>query len=558
TNAVVKKAAVFTGASSIAAKAESTINTKTDAAGSMPGDKIGTTKVGVGAGVAVDVTNIETTALVEEIQLVKDSGNVTVKDITVTAQNTGKETMSVSAGSEGGTSVTPVAGVMVTGAYVEAVLGTSDAEYAGYEVKGNILVNALNNMDRSIKADASSAGPGVGIGGTVAVAVINDTVQSILKNDTNSNTIKVNSDNTSKISVNSKAGAKGASTKKTSSSNADQQADAQLNRAADASNGREGRGAGPNQAQAGKNRQKAETSEGKVDVAAAFAVCIQNLISKSTVLDGVTIITFAKAIEEGAGSTPGNTADITAKTESKSDILADASASKSKDGVGVAVAVNTPTSTTESKVGNGNIRTATLSVTSNSKNTANTESASGAGATDVGVAGTVAITVAKIYSQAELRDAANPDDDNIISLIVENNLNNDAESTAASSINPVTGRASKNKDAAKKANSDTTGGNEPHQVTYDQKNPQGTKTKKNLESNDSGKYFLPETVEVPTRDGCVFKGYFDKEKDGKNYYDNTGHRVVADEIKKDITLYAQWTDNRSDVQKEHDKQIEDE
>ena len=56
----------------------------------------------------------------------------------------------------------------------------------------------------------------------------------------------------------------------------------------------------------------------------------------------------------------------------------------------------------------------------------------------------------------------------------------------------------------------------------------------------------------------MFKGYFDKEKDGKKYYNNTGHRVVTDEIKKDITLYAQWTDNRSDVQKEHDKQIEDE
>ena len=75
------------------------------------------------------------------------------------------------------------------------------------------------------------------------------------------------------------------------------------------------------------NRQRAETSEGSVQVAAAFILNIQKNISKASIADGIVVES------EGA---------ITVESKNDTDgvIRADASATNSTTGVGVAVAIN--------------------------------------------------------------------------------------------------------------------------------------------------------------------------------------------------------------------------
>ena len=590
TQSAIMKPVVLKGKSSMVSKASSKVNVKTEAAGTMPKDYKDYQKVGVGAAVAVDVTNIETTAYVDKVSVNENTdGKKEIKDITVSAKNTGKEELNAYAGSQGGVSFTPVVGVMVTGAYVEAVLGNPDeAKYVAdgyvYDAGGSILIDSLNNMDRSLTVDAFAAGQSAAIGGTVAVSVINDTADSILKAYSKSNTLKVNSKNVSNIKEKSTASAKGASPSTASDSESgsgtsnsgksdgngdsgssdpspDGQANGALDKIGKIVNGKSGKGAGKNQADNAKNRQKAETAEGKVAVAAAFVLSIQNLICKSEVIDGVSIVTFADPSvteEEKAG----DTIEVSAETIRKSDIFANGSTVKSEVGVGVAVAINLTDSDplkdgTKAQIGNGIVNTGTLNMTANSDNTIITESVSGAGAKNVGIAGSVAITVAKTYSDAVVKSSSNKNSDRIIRLNVEESLKQNVETTASSRIDPLSGRADKNDDAVKDANKDVKGPNEPAVVVLENHDPQGTKTEKNLASTTNGKYNLPDKVDVPSWSGCKFNGYFNAESGGTKVYDENGKLIKTDIHPEDegITLHAQWTDNRTDEQKNRDEKI---
>ena len=96
------------------------------------------------------------------------------------------------------------------------------------------------------------------------------------------------------------------------------------------------------------NRQRAETSEGSVQVAATFTLNIQKNISKAMIADGIVVEAFrpGEDAEEDDGSII-----VESKNDTDGVITSNASATNSTTGVGVAVGINIVTYENMAQVG---------------------------------------------------------------------------------------------------------------------------------------------------------------------------------------------------------------
>ena len=385
-------------------------------------DASGNAGVGVGAAIAVDVTSIDVIARFKGVSYSEGAEKLTA--VEVRTSNDGKENVSATAGSVGGTSITPSVAVMVTGVNLESTMG--DAADRDIELLGNATLEAINVMDRAIVADSSSAGEGVAIGGAFSVDVIDDSADANLKRSLNCRNLSILSCSNSKLKSGARAGAKGANTEKDSNSSnsddeghapsADEHVDCFLDNAgklaavfsgndSNAADEISGTSKGINAEEIKdktKDRQKAETSEGKVGVAASVAVNIQSNTTRSLVIDGVDVIL-----------NPDYEAklDIESQTRMQAKINSDASTCRKdektngegeKYGIAVAVGVNTAAIDNEAAFGNGSIQAKQVNIRATNMSPLvpilgaheiTTEAVSGAGATDVGIAGSVAIAV---------------------------------------------------------------------------------------------------------------------------------------------------------------------
>ena len=181
----------------------SNIVTNAQAAGDgADGENTKPDSVGVGAGIAVGVTNL---AIVSRI--LKDAviaGNI--KDLNVNSNHTGSESMTATAGAAGGTSVVPVLGLNISGVSVlaEALSG------AKFELVGNALINAANSITRTITADAAAVGSGVGVGGSFIIDILSDSAKAKLNRSAQTRgDLKVTANSVSRLNATAKAGAKG-------------------------------------------------------------------------------------------------------------------------------------------------------------------------------------------------------------------------------------------------------------------------------------------------------------------------------------------------------------
>lgn len=107
------------------------------------------------------------------------------------------------------------------------------------------------------------------------------------------------------------------------------------------------------------NRQKAETSEGSVQVAATFTLNIQRNVSKAIIADGIIVIAYkpAEGAEEGDGSII-----VESRNDTDGVITSDASATNSTVGVGVAVAINIVTYENIAEVGDARLTGESLTI----------------------------------------------------------------------------------------------------------------------------------------------------------------------------------------------------
>ena len=366
--------------------------------------------VGVGAGIAIGIIGFDNFAkIADPVSIKKASESAALKTLSVKADYTGTERMIARAGASGGTAIVPVLALDVSGIYVAADTGTNKQDSI-LKFTDGVEITANNSMTRIITADANAVGGSAGAGGSFIVDILNDSATSNLGRSVNTaKTINVNANSVSRLTATGRASASGAVRTQTttksgistsgsgittgsssgsalgdsagtggdssdasgssdpasqtddddnseamnnlfSEGEADAVADANTNSAAsmaDIAGTQNVSGNGVKSLTA--NRQKAETSEGSVQVAATFVLNVQNNTSKAMIADGITVKTAD---------------DLTVVSKSDTDgiIQADSSATNSTTGVGVAVAINVVTYNNIAYVGAYNIEAKNLTI----------------------------------------------------------------------------------------------------------------------------------------------------------------------------------------------------
>ena len=357
------------------------------------GKDIDPNSVGVGAGIAVGVSNL---AVISRILDTVSLGG-TIGNLNINASHTGTESMAASAGASGGTSAGPVLAMNISGVSVLADSGRMLGNVLN--ITGNALINAVNSITRTITADAAAVGGGVGVGASFIIDILNDSAKAKLGRSVKTNgNITVSADSISRLKATAKSGAKGSVSEDAGSSGsgdagngsgssgeepppsggsdnkvdlpddyyegldnlfgddssdnelteeddpeslaplfregeADQFVDSNKQSAQDLSSLVANSNGNVNSQSVGdafENRQKAETSEGSVQVAATMVLNIQN----NTALAQIDAVNSIEA---------GGTVTVSSRHDTDGVIMADASATNSTTGVGVAVAINTVT-----------------------------------------------------------------------------------------------------------------------------------------------------------------------------------------------------------------------
>lgn len=353
TRAIVGDTATLTlsgGSFTVKASSYEEIETKADANGPA---KAGGSSAGVGAGIAVDVTGIDVASIVADGVNIIQKNDAPLTKIEITVAHSGNEMMEAKAGSSGGISISPVVALMISGAYTEARLGSG----AKLTAKGDVRVEAQSALVREMAANASAAGGRVGVGGSFNISILNDSAEAYVRRSLKSCNLTVNAVSRSTLKSTSRAGAKGASSGSTaagsgtgtttsggsgddaddgsSKGESDQQADHLIGGGGKLA----GRTGSTNTSAAITNRmnsgrQGAQTSEGSIQIAAAFNLNIMKNRAEASIADGL----WVRAEDDGSGQ--HGTISVTAANNTDATIRANASATNSKIGVGVAVAIN--------------------------------------------------------------------------------------------------------------------------------------------------------------------------------------------------------------------------
>ncbi|MGX8728456.1 MAG: hypothetical protein ACSW75_02680, partial [Lachnospiraceae bacterium] len=384
---------------------------------------------GVGAGIAVSAyINDVSAKILSDIVNAKDAKEnaVAITSATVSASSDLTDSTNAQAGSEGGNAVTPVLSVDVLVDRVNAVLSKTNDSVGVLELKGNASVTATAKRKKTVKADAAATGKKAAVGGALSISVDNFTQKAYVDRKVRSTagglTVQATSDN--KVETTSKGSAKGAKEKKEKkkdgggsekpAGDGDGDADPAPTPSTEDEDEDEDEDAAPAANEPGESEQNANqalsgakdltgadipantpvnvgTTEGSVNVAAALAL---EVLSNRTeaYLDSNVNVAGILTVEADD--------DLGAKTE------ANASATVSKIGVGVAVAIDVLGSKAEAYITENVDKALGSKVEVEAKNASDdgnkieTKAVSGAGASDVGVAGSVTVSIVNIDRMA--------------------------------------------------------------------------------------------------------------------------------------------------------------
>ena len=396
TRAYINNAAIIIGSNgniTISAESKSDGNTK---AGSDDSLDEWAKSTGVGSAIAVSVVNHETSAELGSSATVSGKDNVSIGNVTITADAEGTVEVASIAGAAGGKAVVPVVSVNVLNTVTKAKAAAhNDVSKNMIALTGDMILRAKSSKKRKTVANGKAAGASVAAGGAVSVAAGSMNQYAYMeRNLTGANNITVTAESTNSSETTSVAGANGATAPKEDDSTGSGEDDGEshsktspddlVNKAL-ASGKRAGVGTGNITGTDSKTPQPAETTEGKVTVAAAVSVDIWKDHT-------------AAAVNANTTSTGKLTVDAKAKNDVT--VTANASAVLGTNGVGVSVAILAGGLTNKAII-TGTHTTGTFSIKAgmadeNGKegtNNITVISISGAGASNVGVAGAVAINI---------------------------------------------------------------------------------------------------------------------------------------------------------------------
>lgn len=396
TRAYINNAAIIIGRNgniTISAESKSDGNTK---AGSDDYLDEWAKSTGVGSAIAVSVVNHETSAELGSSAFVSGKDNASIGNVAITADAAGTVEVASIAGAAGGKAVVPVVSVNVLNTVTKAKAAAhNDANKNMIALTGDMILRARSSKKRKTVANGKAAGASVAAGGAVSVAAGSMNQYAYMeRNLTGANNITVTAESTNSSETTSVAGANGAAAPEEDDSTGSGENDGEshsktspddlVNKAL-ASGKRAGGGTGNITGTDSKTPQPAETTEGKVTVAAAVSVDIWKDHTAAAV---------------NANTTSAGKLTVDAKAKNDVAVTANASAVLGTNGVGVSVAILAGELTNKAII-TGTHTTGTFSIKAgmadeNGKegtNNITVISISGAGASNVGVAGAVAINI---------------------------------------------------------------------------------------------------------------------------------------------------------------------
>ena len=303
--------------------------------------------IGVGAGILFSVGNNETSSEIEDgVNLTKDSE---IRSVTMNIGTKLKDIQSAKAGAVGGTSYVPVAAVDIVSVSSKAKLGKIKEGMLKIPGKVNIKSSAESarvEYNHKITADASAQGGDTAMGGAFGVAWINNRSEAILNQSVDAKSVTLKSTGGDAVKINAKAAAAGGvQTKKNKNKEggADKQANNLLKAGAKLGARTGSKNLDPNRiGNDADNRQKAETPEQTLGLAASMVLNVQRNISRARVEDGVDV-------------TAENEISVRSYNRTAAEIKADSSTTKTEKGIGVGLAINVVNGENIAYIGNGTI-----------------------------------------------------------------------------------------------------------------------------------------------------------------------------------------------------------
>ena len=391
TKAYISGAAINIGNNgNITIKAESESDAGTSA-GSATSDDESAKSVGVGTAIAVSVVSHTTSAELGETALIKgNNSSGTIGSLTIDASSKGAIEASAIAGAAGGKAVVPVVAVNIVNTTTKArAARNANAANNIIALVGDLTVHAKSEKKRKTTANGKAAGSSAGFGGAITVAAGHMRQYAYMERKISSaRNIQVAAESGNSSETVSIASANGAPVEDDDSSGSDDSdpaskktPDALVNNAL-AAGKKTGGGTGSITGTSSKTPQSAETADGKVMAAAAIAVDVWNDTTEAKVT---------------ADTTSTGKLTVEAKAANSVKVVSNASAALSKNGVGVSVAIlagnllNRAIITGKHTGGSFEIRAGMRN--DGDTNEISVISISGAGASNVGVAGAVAINL---------------------------------------------------------------------------------------------------------------------------------------------------------------------
>ncbi|SEK85157.1 hypothetical protein SAMN04488032_107109 [Pacificibacter marinus] len=401
-------------------------------------------KVGVGASVALNIIANRSTATLGDDAVLTGASN-----ITLSATSVHEVTTTAEAGSEGGISITPVVALSMINNTTTAELGSLAA---GVTATGNITISASQQATTTTSAKGQAAGGTAAIGAALALSLVNDTVTATTRRDISAGgDVTLAAAGASLGTLTAEASASGgAAADDSGDAEAGQDAtvdDTVDNRLTSARGQQSDAGVGDSEQQgdtdaAAADDHSAETEEGKVTVAAAVAVNIQNATVSSSVPNAINISSPTGTLKILSASNTDGLATTTASAVGEE-------GAQAQIGIGAAVSVNVVHTRNDATLGAASHDVGSLVISANkldvaalAANSASTatrkdtylaSATSGAGGSKIGIAGALGLNLVDTQSIASIADGSTVALHGDVSISADNQTETTAEAL------PVTG-----------------------------------------------------------------------------------------------------------------------
>ncbi len=408
--------------SNLALLAQSTTNTIAHA---IPVENATGTSLGIGASVAVHVNDLTTRAVIDKNARVSNANDLSLSALSDNSMDT-----LAKAGAAGGTSIAASVAIAIahhdTIARVEAgntaIATTGDvsltATHTGLintESKGDakgVTDEPVQNNQQGQGQGQEGQGLGQGnqtqgkaaVGAAVAINyVVDQTLAELNRSMTSGGSMSLAANQASKSKATAKASAKGDKTDPNSDDKSVNNQGASQRAAGDAAaSGRGARGNSDAPANPKADASDGKDSEGDISVAAGIAINVASTTSRAAIANNVAVVSNGPL-------------SVTSMANTDAEAIADGSAIGGKDAaIGAAVAINLANVNNIATIGSGANVTAdgmTLSATmrnvsGDATHTVGAHSTSGAGGSGVGVAGSFALSIGNIHTEANVQSGA--------------------------------------------------------------------------------------------------------------------------------------------------------